>query len=35
MEEGRDTIPDIEMAELPTNDQAALLMQTVIINAIA
>ena len=34
MEEGRDTIPDIEMAELPTNDQAALLMQTAIINQI-
>lgn len=35
MEERRDTIPDIEMAELPTNDQAGLLMQTTIIDAIA
>lgn len=34
MEERRDTIPDIEMAELPTNDQASLLMQTTIIDQI-
>lgn len=34
MEERRDTIPDIEMAELSPNDQAALLMQTAIIDQI-